>query len=136
MLNLTPDHLDRYANDFQKYYQAKHRIFKGCKSVVENLDDTLTHPLVAKNVDIIGYRLAVSDFNIFGLMTAEIDGEMQECIALAKQPLLATSAIKLPGRHNVVNALAALSIGHLAGFSMPGMLEAIVNFKDWSIAVN
>ncbi len=129
VLNLTPDHLDRYANDFQKYYQAKHRIFKGCKSVVENLDDTLTHPLVAKNVDIIGYRLGVSDFNIFGLMTTEIDGEMQECLALAKQPLLATSAIKLPGRHNVVNALAALSIGHLAGFSMQGMLEAIVDFQ-------
>ena len=64
---MTPDHLDRYDNDFQKYYQAKHRIFKGCKTVVENLDDALTHPLVNKNVDVIGYRMGESDFNIFGL---------------------------------------------------------------------
>ncbi|EPJ46081.1 MAG: UDP-N-acetylmuramoylalanine--D-glutamate ligase [Osedax symbiont Rs2] len=129
VLNITPDHLDRYDNDFQKYYQAKHRIFKGCKNVVENLDDVLTHPLVAKNVPIYGYCLGASDFKIFGLLNVEVDACMQEHLALAKQPLLATSKIKLPGRHNVINALAALAIGHAAGFEMPGMLQAIENFQ-------
>ena len=129
VLNITPDHLDRYDNNFQKYYQAKHRIFKGCKNVVENLDDVLTHPLVAKNVPIYGYRLGGSDFKIFGLLEVEEEAGMQEYLALAKQPLLATSKIKLPGRHNITNALAALSIGHAAGFEMPGMLKAIEEFQ-------
>ncbi|OUS26077.1 UDP-N-acetylmuramoylalanine--D-glutamate ligase ['Osedax' symbiont bacterium Rs2_46_30_T18] len=129
VLNITPDHLDRYNNNFQKYYQAKHRIFKGCKNVVENLDDALTHPLVAKNVQIYGYRLAASDFHIFGLLDVEVEGVMQEHLALAKQPLLEISKIKLPGRHNVINALAALSIGHAAGFAMQGMLKAIEDFQ-------
>ena len=129
VLNITPDHLDRYDNDFKKYYQAKHRIFKGCKSVVENLDDALTHPLVPANVKVTGYRLGLSDFNIFGLMEVEEGAEKQTYFALAGKPLMATSAIKLPGKHNIVNALSALAIGHNAGFEMQGMIKAIGDFS-------
>ena len=129
VLNLTPDHLDRYDQDFQQYHQAKHRIFKGCKSVVVNLEDALTQPLVANEVKVMGNRLGASDFSVFGLMKVVEQGVQREYIALAKQPLLATDKIKLPGRHNIMNALAALAIGHQAGFEMSAMLGAIENFK-------
>lgn len=129
VLNITPDHLDRYNNDFQQYYQAKHRIFKGCETVVENLDDSLTHPLLPAHVDVIGYRYSASDFNIFGVQSFSIDGVQQEYLAFAHKPLMAVSEIKLPGKHNVINALAALAIGHLARLSMPAMLDAIANFN-------
>jgi len=128
VLNLTPDHLDRYDNNFQKYYQAKHRIFKGCKKVVENLDDSLTHPLVAKQVSITGFRMGESDFSIFGLISEEEQGRQREYLALAKKPLLACDKIKLPGRHNVINALSALALGSQAGLPMAAMLKAIENF--------
>jgi len=129
VLNVSPDHLDRYDNQLQQYYQAKHRIFRGCKAVVENLDDALTKPLLPKNVDVVGYRLGESDFNIFGLMDVEIDGVASEYLALAKKPLLATKDIKLPGKHNIINALSALAIGHVAGFKIEAMLKAITDFK-------
>jgi UDP-N-acetylmuramoylalanine--D-glutamate ligase len=129
VLNITPDHLDRYDNDFQKYYQAKHRIFRGCKNLVENLDDALTHPLSPKNVGVIGYRLGVSDFKIFGLMNIAVEGVEKEYLAFAKKPLMATDAITIPGRHNTINALAALAIGYSAGLDMQAMLNAIADFK-------
>ncbi|MEH6446481.1 MAG: UDP-N-acetylmuramoyl-L-alanine--D-glutamate ligase [Oceanospirillaceae bacterium] len=129
VLNITPDHLDRYDNNFQKYYQAKHRVFRGCKNLVENLDDALTHPLAPKNVGVIGYRLGISDFKIFGLMNVETAGVEKEYLALAKKPLMPTDAITIPGRHNTVNALAALAIGHSAGLDMQAMLGAIAGFK-------
>jgi UDP-N-acetylmuramoylalanine--D-glutamate ligase len=135
VLNITPDHLDRYDNDFQQYYQAKHRIFRGCKSVVENLDDSLTHPLLPANVKVTGYRLGRSDFNVFGLLdiTEAAEGEGQDktesYFALAGKPLMATSEVKLPGKHNIINALSALAIGHSAGFEMPAMLKAIREFS-------
>jgi len=128
VLNLTPDHLDRYDNDFQKYYQAKHRIFKGCNKVVENLDDPLTHPLVAKQVKITGFRMGESDFSIFGLISQLEQGELREYLALAKKPLLACDNIKLPGRHNVINALSALALGSQAGLPLDAMLKAIESF--------
>lgn len=124
-LNITPDHLDRYDNDFQQYYRAKHRIFKGCLSVVENLDDPLTQPLVNSQVKKIGYRMGESDFTIFGL----ISHQGEEFLALAKKPLLAVSKLKMLGRHNVQNALSALAIGHMAGLEMSAMLEVLQHFS-------
>ncbi len=129
VLNITPDHLDRYDNDFKQYYQAKHRIFKGCKSVVENLDDPLTHPLLPSQVKVTGYRLGRSDFNIFGLLEVESDGQNSTHLALAGEPIMAISEIKLPGKHNIANALAALAIGHNAGFEIAAMCSAIRDFS-------
>ena len=42
LLNITPDHLDRYENDFEKYIQSKLRITKNQKSediLIYNYDD-------------------------------------------------------------------------------------------------
>ena len=41
LLNITPDHLDRYDNDFEKYAQAKFRIIENMKSgqLVYNIED-------------------------------------------------------------------------------------------------
>jgi len=42
ILNITPDHLDRYENDFEKYIQSKFRITKNQKSediIIYNYDD-------------------------------------------------------------------------------------------------
>lgn len=123
VLNISPDHMDRYP-DLQTYHQAKHRIFKGCANGLENLDDPLTHPLLAKTVPLWGYRLGRPDFNVFGLMQHQ--GETW--LALGQQPLLAASALKIPGRHNLANALAALGLGYLAQIPMPAMLTALRNF--------
>ena len=64
VLNISPDHLDRYES-MQEYYQAKHRIFRGAKHVVINHDDPLTAPLLPKQVDIRHYGLGKPDLKTF-----------------------------------------------------------------------
>lgn len=123
ILNISPDHLDRY-DGMQGYYQAKHRIFRGCKAAVENRDDALTHPLLPKNVPIWGYRLSQPDLKIFGL----IEEAGIEWLALGHEKLLPSSEIRMPGRHNVANALAALALGNAVDIPMVAMLETLKNF--------
>lgn len=123
VLNISPDHQDRYS-DMAAYHRAKHRIFRGCKAAVENRDDPLTHPLLPAGVPLWGYRLGKSDRHLFGL----IEEQGQEWLALGNEKLMPINEIKLPGRHNVANALAALALGHLAGLSMPGMLASVRSF--------
>ena len=43
VLNVSDDHMDRYPNKMA-YFQAKQRIFRGCKNAVVNLDDALSTP--------------------------------------------------------------------------------------------
>jgi len=50
-------------------------------------------------------------------------------IAFNGSPLIPVSELMIPGSHNVANALAALALGHAAGFSMPGMLDTLRTFE-------
>ncbi|WP_028469807.1 UDP-N-acetylmuramoyl-L-alanine--D-glutamate ligase [Neptunomonas japonica] len=123
VLNVSPDHLDRY-DGMQGYYQAKHRIFRGCMSAVENRDDSLTHPLLPKDVELFGYRLSKPDFKVFGLL--EESGV--EWLAIGHEKLLPSREIKMPGRHNVANALAALALGQAVKIPMTVMLDTLKTF--------
>ncbi|WP_415890426.1 UDP-N-acetylmuramoyl-L-alanine--D-glutamate ligase [Neptuniibacter sp. SY11_33] len=123
VLNISPDHLDRY-DSMQGYYQAKHRIFRGAKKVVVNRDDALTMPLMPSGVDQLAYHLGKPDLKVFGL--TEEKGETWLAVGLDK--LIPVSELKIRGSHNMANALSALALGQSVGLPMDAMLKALKNF--------
>ncbi|WP_415895026.1 UDP-N-acetylmuramoyl-L-alanine--D-glutamate ligase [Neptuniibacter sp. PT34_22] len=123
VLNISPDHLDRY-DSMQGYYQAKHRIFRGAKKVVVNRDDALTMPLMPRGVDQLAYHLGKPDLKVFGL--TEEKGETWLAVGLDK--LIPVSELKIRGSHNMANALSALALGQSVGLPMDAMLTALKNF--------
>jgi len=123
VLNISPDHLDRY-DSMQGYYQAKHRIFRGAKKVVVNRDDALTMPLMPSGVDQLAYHLGKPDLKVFGL--AEENGETWLAVGLDK--LIPVSELKMRGSHNMANALSALALGQSVGLPMDAMLAALKSF--------
>lgn len=124
VLNVSPDHLDRYNNSLQLYYQAKHRIFKGAGRVVINRDDPLTSPLVSTGVKVSSFGKGRPDLNQFGLL--EKQGETY--LAKGNQPLLSVNELKVRGQHNLVNALAALALGEAVNLPLNPMLETLKGF--------
>lgn len=124
VLNISPDHLDRY-DSMQDYYKAKHRIFRGCRHVVVNRDDSLTAPLLPKEVPQLAYHLGKPDLKLFGIL--EEQGEAWLAFGLDK--LLPVKELKIRGSHNVANALAALALGTLAGLPLSAMLSALKEFS-------
>lgn len=123
VLNITPDHMDRYSS-FQAYHKAKHRIFRGAKNVVVNKDDPLTMPLVPSHVISLAYHTGAPDINVYGLIKEKND----VWISLGTERLLPASELKIKGHHNLMNAMAALAIGQLAGLHIPVMLKALKEF--------
>jgi UDP-N-acetylmuramoylalanine--D-glutamate ligase len=124
VLNISPDHLDRHGS-MPRYHLAKHRIFRGCRKAVVNQDDALTIPLVGPEVEIISWRMGRPELGGFGLL--EQGGGEFLCHGFS--PLLPTAELGLVGRHNVANALAALAIGHGAGFPLPVMVDTLRRFR-------
>ncbi|MEH6578778.1 MAG: UDP-N-acetylmuramoyl-L-alanine--D-glutamate ligase [Amphritea sp.] len=124
VLNISPDHLDRYANSLPLYYQAKHRIFRGTKQVVVNRDDALTAPLINSDVRRVDYGLNRPDLNQYGLL--DEDGE--QYLARGRNKLLPIKQLKMRGQHNVANALAALALGEAVNLPMASMLETLQQF--------
>ncbi|GGK76907.1 UDP-N-acetylmuramoyl-L-alanine--D-glutamate ligase [Amphritea balenae] len=124
VLNVSPDHLDRYDNNMQLYYQAKHRIFRGSAQIVINRDDSLTSPLVNKQVKVSSFGLSRPDLNQFGLL----EKNAEQYLVKGLDPLLRIDELKTQGQHNIANALAALALGDAVNIPMAAMLQTLKTF--------
>lgn len=123
ILNLSADHMDRYAT-LGEYHAAKLRIYFGAENIVFNTKDTLTQPPLAKGVTTFSFG-GKAEFKRFGLL----ERDEQTFLAWQFEPLLNVNQLKIAGKHNIDNALAALALGHAAGLSMASMIEALKTFK-------
>lgn len=127
ILNICPDHLDRYPN-MEAYIAAKQRIFQNTDQIVVNRKDSgLIHGVPGiEELRCLSFGLdALPEEEAFGLITQDHEPWLSKGL----EPLIPVSSLKLFGRHNVENALAALAIGFAAGFSMDAMLKVLKTFK-------
>ena len=122
ILNVSADHLDRYA-DMPAYHQAKLRVYFGAEQVVYNSQSVLTQPPMSVSAVPITFG-GRPEFKRFGV--AEHNGE--DWLYWQLTPLMAASDLKIRGRHNVDNALASLALGYAAGLPMESMKETLRHF--------
>lgn len=125
VLNVTPDHLDRYAS-LAEYAAAKARIFTAARTAVINLDDPLVATMPPPGVPLLSFSLHAAVGADFALQAAGEQGEWQ--LTRRGRPLLALAEMKLSGLHNAANALAALALGEAAGLPLAAMLAELREF--------
>ncbi|MCW8955869.1 MAG: UDP-N-acetylmuramoyl-L-alanine--D-glutamate ligase [Gammaproteobacteria bacterium] len=123
VLNLSADHQDRY-DSFMDYARAKARIFTGAETVVVNRDDEHVMQTAARLNHVTGFTLQQPQPGDYGLSVQ--NGEIWLCRGTEK--LIKESELKLGGRHNTANVLAALAMGEAANIARPMMLKAIEGF--------
>ncbi|MFZ9708683.1 MAG: UDP-N-acetylmuramoyl-L-alanine--D-glutamate ligase [Steroidobacteraceae bacterium] len=123
VLNVTPDHLDRYG-DIERYAKAKAHIFECCEIAVVNLDDPRVPHMPLAGQRVLGFSIDPARKADYGLV--QVKGECW--LAIASQAVLAVSQLRLTGLHNVANALAALALGDAAGLPREAMLAELREF--------
>lgn len=121
-LNLSPDHLDRYA-DMAAYSVAKQRIFQHCAVTVFNQDDPQTWP-VNPVPQQISFSIQTPTQHAFGIQ----ESAGISWLAYGNELWLPTNALKIKGRHNWLNALAACALGLALGLPKTAMLETLKLF--------
>ena len=106
-LNLTPDHLDRHG-DFGAYGAAKQRLF-------ERQDETDYAVWNAYDPEVMARRtgggtwLEFSATRVVEDGAAAVDGRIRLGWRGGMEELMGTAELRLRGRHNVMNALAAVT---------------------------
>ena len=123
VLNVSPDHLDRYA-DLPAYAAAKARIFTRCDIAVINLDDPLVVAMPRHAQRTVSFSL--KDGLGADYAVAQRDG--QWWLMRGTGALLPLAAMRLKGLHNAANALAALALGESLGLPLTAMLEELTSF--------
>ncbi|RPI06544.1 MAG: UDP-N-acetylmuramoyl-L-alanine--D-glutamate ligase [Ignavibacteriae bacterium] len=129
LLNITPDHMDRYDHSMEKYAASKARVFKnqrGDDVLIYNADDEWTRNVVAQaSCRKIGFRMkeepGIGAFVDQGLLVTSINGTRTEVIA--------TDQIGIKGMHNLYNSMAAVLVGQLLGVEPSSMRSTLKTFE-------
>jgi UDP-N-acetylmuramoylalanine--D-glutamate ligase len=127
ILNITEDHLDRYGN-MENYIAAKAKIFKNQTEenfCVLNLDNEYCRSLIPNiTARIVGFsvekKLESGAFLNDGMLCFRLDGQEKEIIRAEE--------IKIPGRHNLENALAAAALACLYGIQPKVIADTLRTF--------
>ncbi len=120
VLNLSADHLDRYGS-IEDYARAKQRIFAHAASMVLNAEDPRVMAMRREGVPTRTFAVRRADAD-YALAAGSGGADM---LVRHGEPLIEASALKIMGRHNLANALAALALGEAAGLDRGPMLAAL-----------
>ncbi|KJH69214.1 UDP-N-acetylmuramoyl-L-alanine--D-glutamate ligase [Chromobacterium violaceum] len=121
VLNISEDHLDRYA-DLLDYAHAKTRVFNGKGVQVLNKDDALVRAMVRPGHPVKWFSLnGAADYALArnGGYWLKVDGEkVFDC-----------ADMQLQGLHNAANALAALGLCQGIGLPLEKLLDGLKTFR-------
>ena len=121
MLNLSEDHLDRYAG-LAQYGAAKARIFQGEGVQVLNRCDSSSMSMA------LAGRIHVT-FGMDAPPMPEDFGIAQGWLCRGQERILPEKDLPLAGAHNVSNALAACALAHLGGAPLGSLAQGLKSFR-------
>ena len=129
LLNITPDHLDRYNNNMQEYTDAKMRILQN-----QTEDDAFVYwaddPIIAKELKKYGIKSQLCPFSILkknGMIGYISDG--QYVIERPTPFNMEQESLSLSGKHNMYNSLAAGIAAHLSGIKDESLRQSLGDFE-------
>jgi UDP-N-acetylmuramoylalanine--D-glutamate ligase len=125
VLNLTPDHMDRYAT-LDDYAAAKARIFHGNGAMILNADDARVMSMARRGRASVSFGLgAPSAAQAYGLV---VDGA-DTWLCRGDERVIAARDVPLEGAHNMANVLSAMALADAAGIARIAQIKAIREFK-------
>ncbi|EKD74566.1 MAG: hypothetical protein ACD_44C00400G0008 [uncultured bacterium] len=121
VLNISPDHLDRHLT-LENYISSKQRIYKNCKTAIYNGDDMATIPHYSVSKKITFGASSEFDFHL-------LSEKNEIYLAEHHEKLLPVIELKISGKHNWLNALAALALASTMDLPRQAKLTALQTFS-------
>src|SRR5207302_851221 len=128
LLNITPDHLDRYKN-YEAYIQSKFRIAenqKGHDIFIYNHDDEVVRNF-AETVNVRTLGFSLKEQLKQGAFLS--DDKMIVRFGRDRDEVIDRNAIGIPGPHNLMNAMAAVLIARSFGIEYESIRKTLTRFK-------
>jgi UDP-N-acetylmuramoylalanine--D-glutamate ligase len=126
ILNISADHLDRH-HDLKSYTAAKQRIYHHAANIFYNRDDTLTEPSAVDSKTASQIKNFGLDSPPSGQWGIQTDGA-ETYLVDGTDILLTTDALKIKGRHNWSNALAASALAQTVGIDVDVIRDVLKQF--------
>jgi len=125
ILNVSPDHLDRH-HTLAAYVAAKQRVYHQSALCVYNREDEHTLPVgEATTARSTSYGLDEPETDNWGIIRHQGD----YYLARGKERLLAVDQLRLKGKHNWQNALAACALAEALNIDVRHMISVLSSFS-------
>ncbi len=131
LLNITPDHLNRYNNDFQLYAQSKIRIARNMRKedllIYNHGDTTVLEQInrIKSHVSLAPISLEKQDNS--NAYTVDKNLMFKERDVFKK---IAKKMLPMPGKHNMINTMAAIEASRKIGMDWESIIAALKTFKN------
>ena len=131
LLNITPDHLDRYEYSMDKYADSKFRLINNMTNdryFIYYMDDSVIADKVAKQ-NVTPRQIKIS---LTSSQKADVhfDNDAMNFSLSDEQFKFSQSETTLVGPHNLINTMAAVSATYLAGVSLESIREGLKSFRN------
>jgi UDP-N-acetylmuramoylalanine--D-glutamate ligase len=130
LMNITPDHLDRYDHEMQNYVDSKMRVIRNQTAAdyfIWCADDPVTLKEVRKRT-IVSHSLPFS-LNTCEGMAACVENENLILDITEKTSLMTIHDLALKGRHNTYNSMAAAIAGKVLNIRKETIRESLSDFQ-------
>src|SRR5258706_1686824 len=130
LLNITPDHLDRYEYQMQNYINSKFNLVQSMQEsdyFIYFSDDEVIQSQLSK-IKILPETITVSlkDSSV----SAHFDGRVMVFDLSHNLFSIAQVDITLKGAHNLINTMSAVAAVYTAGVSMESIKDGLKTFKN------
>lgn len=130
LLNITPDHLDRYEYTMQNYVNSKFQLI-GNMTAQEEFIYYADDPVIKGEVSIrpVAPKKIPVSLKHNATTSVKFDGQ-QMSFSFKEKFTIAQSDTTLKGPHNLINTMASVSAAYLAGVSVDLIKEGLKTFKN------
>ena len=126
ILNVTPDHMDRYDN-FNDYVKTKQRIYHNCEVALYNRDDENTYPTIDGSRNI---SFGTDKSNCHEELSYSLEKKnTQVSLLRGDEPVVTADMLRLSGTHNYLNCLAALGVCDVIGIQREKQIQSLRAFS-------
>ncbi len=129
LLNITPDHLDRYNFEMQNYTDSKMRILQN-----QTEEDAFIYwaddPIISRELKKYGIKARMCPFSILrkeGMIGYVADGQYN--IEFPTPFNMEQEELSLRGKHNMYNSLAAGIAAHISGIKDDTLRKSLSSFE-------
>lgn len=125
ILNITPDHLDRYDYKFTNYSDSKF-------SLVKQLDESGSLIYFADDQEILN-QLQKTELNarcIAISLKGSADASAEDELMTFGENQISQSETTLRGKHNLINTMSAVLVGKEVGLGLEVIKEGLKTFKN------
>jgi UDP-N-acetylmuramoylalanine--D-glutamate ligase len=138
LMNITPDHLDRYDGSFEKYAQSKFRIIKN-QSPEDAFIFCADDPVITKRLDEIRPLAKCFPFSLKNEKTVQgayletdhndFNQSKLNIITNKETMVMTVQGLALKGRHNIYNSMAAAIGARILDIRKDNIRQSLAGFQ-------